>query len=82
MIISLDKKYKTRDGHGVRLSTTSAKPPYPIEGVMFSDHHEISMHWREDGCYGPIPEDREEADIMKEFGFEKWDLVEIPSADG
>ena len=78
MIISLDKKYKTRDGHGVKLLRIDAPGDCPVEGIMFLDHYEAHVHWQANGTYGSVPESREDEDIIKEFGFNNYDLVEIP----
>lgn len=82
-MISLDKKYRTRNGHGVKLKTVTAEPPHPVRGVMFLDHYECDMKWQSDGTYGPIPQCPEDYEIIDSFLFSDYDLIEIPpSTDG
>lgn len=83
MQIDINKKYRTRNGHGVKLYTVTADPPYTVKGVMFLDHYECSMEWQADGKYGPIPECKEEREIIEQLPrFRDYDLIEIPSTDG
>lgn len=77
MLVDINKKYKTRDGHGVKILRTDAPGDCPVEGIMFLDHYEAHVHWQSDGTYGPMPESHEDREIMEEFGFNYYDLVEI-----
>lgn len=49
MTISMDKKYKTRDGEPVRLLCTDAKGPYPVVGLVRRTDVDIFGSWAADG---------------------------------
>ena len=51
--ISMDKKYKTRDGKSVRIICVDAKGDWPIIGLIEIQEVESVAAWRADGLYGP-----------------------------
>lgn len=65
-MISMDKKYRTRDGREVRSYAVDADPEYPIHGAVKSDTGWDMNEWDSDGRY---------YDSGTESGN---DLIEIP----
>ena len=50
-MISMDKQYRTRDGHEVRLLMTDGGGYYPIVGAYFGEGIWREASWTSDGCY-------------------------------
>ena len=63
--IDINKTYRTRDGHEIRLYATDAGGEYPIHGSVFSDGKWRVDAWTADGAFNRI-------DYESEF-----DLIEV-----
>lgn len=64
-MISMDKKYKTRDGREVRIYAVDGQGPYPVHGAIWMKNFWSPCNWTE---LGTMHSDGREADS---------DLIEV-----
>jgi len=60
-MISMDKKYRTRDGRDVRLLCVDGGGFYPVIGLIDSD----MLRWTDDGLFAPMRTARHSTDLIE-----------------
>lgn len=60
-MISMDKKYRTRDGRPVRVLATDARGDQPVVGLVWNieQDKEAVMRWSIDGLWSPLSDEIE-----------------------
>lgn len=51
MTISMEKKYRTRDGRDVRILCVDGHGDYPVVGIVIEGNSAFPSSWKEDGRY-------------------------------
>ena len=61
--VSLDKRYKTRNGIDVTIYSVAAKGPEPVHGCIHTPHGDLIASWRVTGQYNPL--DESDSDLVE-----------------
>lgn len=67
--ISMDKKYKTRDGKSVRILFVDVTGDWPIVGLVETQEGECVAAWRANGLYGHT---RSDYDLIERSPYEDF----------